>query len=151
MAGKNVVPLLDLSSVGGLGGHVRPTDTLRLRKGANPGRTRMIWKLHNRGVLEPGEVVAPDERLGWGRTIGLGAQHVVAMFGATFVFPVLMGLNPQLAVMMSGVATLVFIFVTQHEVPSYLGSSAAFPGVATAIYARAVSPMTSRAPCCVSA
>ncbi|MBX7474386.1 nitrate reductase, partial [Streptomyces sp. MAG02] len=100
----------------------------------------MIWKLHNRGVLEPGEVVAPDERLGWGRTIGLGAQHVVAMFGATFVFPVLMGLNPQLAVMMSGVATLVFIFVTQHEVPSYLGSSAAFPGVATAIYASGGKP-----------
>lgn len=95
----------------------------------------MIWKLHNGGHLEPGEVVAPDERLGWGRTVGLGAQHVVAMFGATFVFPVLMGLNPQLAVMMSGVATLIFIFVTHHEVPSYLGSSAAFPGVATAIYA----------------
>lgn len=55
----------------------------------------MIWKLHNRGVLESGQVVAPDERLGWGRTIGLGAQHVVAMFGATFVFPVLMGLNPH--------------------------------------------------------
>ncbi|GAE76259.1 uracil permease [Cutibacterium acnes JCM 18918] len=70
----------------------------------------------------------------------LGAQHVVAMFGATFVFPVLMGLNPQLAVMMSGVATLVFIFVTQHEVPSYLGSSAAFPGVATAIYASGGKP-----------
>ena len=68
----------------------------------------MIWKLHNHGVLEPGEVVAPDERLGWGRTIGLGAQHVVAMFGATFVFPVLMGLNPQLAVMMSGVACLLY-------------------------------------------
>ena len=100
----------------------------------------MIWKLHNGGVLEPGEVVAPDERLGWGRTIGLGAQHVVAMFGATFVFPVLMGLNPQLAVMMSGVATLVFIFVTKHEVPSYLGSSAAFPGVATAIYASGGKP-----------
>ena len=74
----------------------------------------MIWKLHNRGVLESGEVVAPDERLGWGRTIGLGAQHVVAMFGATFVFPVLMGLNPQLAVMMSGVATLVFILSLIH-------------------------------------
>ena len=100
----------------------------------------MIWKLHNGGVLEPGEVVAPDERLGWGRTIGLGAQHVVAMFGATFVFPVLMGLNPQLAVMMSGIATLVFIFVTKHEVPSYLGSSAAFPGVATAIYASGGKP-----------
>ena len=78
----------------------------------------MIWTLHNGGKLELGEIVAPDERLTWGRTIGLGAQHVVAMFGATFVFPILMGLNPQLAVMMSGIATLVFIFVTKHEVPS---------------------------------
>ncbi|GAE81143.1 uracil permease [Cutibacterium acnes JCM 18920] len=50
------------------------------------------------------------------------------MFGATFVFPVLMGLNPQLAVMMSGVATLVFIFVTQHEVPSYLARRPRFLG-----------------------
>lgn len=100
----------------------------------------VIWKLHNNGELLPGEVVRPDERLGCGRTIGLGAQHVVAMFGATFVFPLLMGLNPQLAVMMSGISTLIFIFVTHHEVPSYLGSSAAFPGVATAIYAAGGKP-----------
>ena len=50
--------------------------------------------------------MAPDERLPWGRTVGLGAQHVVAMFGATFVFPLIMGLNPQLAIMMSGIATI---------------------------------------------
>ncbi|MCC2593631.1 nitrate reductase [Tessaracoccus sp. OS52] len=92
------------------------------------------WKLHNNGNLLPGAVVMPRERLGWGRTIGLGAQHVVAMFGATFVFPLLMGLNPQLAVMMSGVATLVFLFAVNHRVPSYLGSSASFVGVATAVY-----------------
>ncbi len=49
------------------------------------------WKLHGDGkTLRPGEVVAPDERLGWGKTVGLGAQHVVAMFGATFVFPLIM-------------------------------------------------------------
>ena len=100
----------------------------------------MIWKLHNGGVLKPGEVVAPDERLSWGKTIGLGAQHVVAMFGATFVFPLLMGLNPQLAVMMSGLSTIIFIIVTKHEVPSYLGASAAFPGGATAIYAAGGKP-----------
>ncbi|MDO5735670.1 MAG: solute carrier family 23 protein [Propionibacteriaceae bacterium] len=92
------------------------------------------WSLHNDGKLLPGAVVMPHERLGWGRTIGLGAQHVVAMFGATFVFPLLMGLNPQLAVMMSGVATLIFLFAVKHKVPSYLGSSASFVGVATAIY-----------------
>ncbi|WP_392466557.1 uracil-xanthine permease family protein [Arsenicicoccus cauae] len=99
-----------------------------------------LWTLHNGGVLEPGAVVAPHERLGWGKTIGLGAQHVVAMFGATFVFPILMGLNPQLAVMMSGVATLLFLAIVRGRVPSYLGSSASFVGVATAIYAAGGSP-----------
>ena len=99
-----------------------------------------LWKLHGDGTLQPGGVVAPDERLSWGKTIGLGAQHVVAMFGATFVFPLLMGLNPQLAVMMSGVATLVFLLVVQGRVPSYLGSSASFVGVATAIYGAGGNP-----------
>ncbi|MFV0430360.1 MAG: uracil-xanthine permease family protein [Arachnia sp.] len=98
------------------------------------------WRLHNGGKLEPGAVVAPTERISWGRTIGLGAQHVVAMFGATFVFPLLMGLNPQLAVMMSGVATIVFLIVVKHKVPSYLGSSASFVGVATAIYGAGGNP-----------
>ncbi|WP_342372981.1 solute carrier family 23 protein [Propioniciclava soli] len=99
-----------------------------------------LWKLHGDGNLRPGAVVAPDERLSWGRTIGLGAQHVVAMFGATFVFPLLMGLNPQLAVMMSGVATLLFLTLVRGRVPSYLGSSASFVGVATAIYAAGGNP-----------
>ena len=100
----------------------------------------MLWKLHGNGHLEPGAVVAPDERLTWGKTVGLGAQHVVAMFGATFVFPLLMGLNPQLAVMMSGVATLIFLVLTKNKVPSYLGSSASFVGVAAAIYAGGGNP-----------
>ncbi|MBK8448302.1 MAG: nitrate reductase [Micropruina sp.] len=99
-----------------------------------------LWTLHGDGKLKPGEVVAPDERLSWGKTVGLGAQHVVAMFGATFVFPLLMGLNPQLAVMMSGVATLIFLLVVQGRVPSYLGSSASFVGVATAIYGAGGNP-----------
>jgi uracil-xanthine permease len=92
------------------------------------------WKLHGDGrALAPGEVVAPDERLSWGRTVGLGAQHVVAMFGATFVFPLIMGLNPQLAIMMSGIATIVFLLIVQGRVPSYLGTSAAFVGGVAAI------------------
>lgn len=99
-----------------------------------------LWKLHGDGSIQPGDVVTPDERLSWGRTTSLGAQHVVAMFGATFVFPLLMGLNPQLAVMMSGVATLLFLVVVRGRVPSYLGSSASFVGVATAIYAAGGNP-----------
>ncbi|HPZ49571.1 MAG TPA: solute carrier family 23 protein [Propionibacteriaceae bacterium] len=99
-----------------------------------------IWKLHGDGTLKPVAVVGPNERLSWGKTVGLGAQHVVAMFGATFVFPLLMGLNPQLAVMMSGIATLVFLFVVNHRVPSYLGSSASFVGVAASIYGAGGNP-----------
>jgi uracil-xanthine permease len=95
------------------------------------------WKLHGDGrVLAPGEVVAPDERLSWGRTVGLGAQHVVAMFGATFVFPLIMGLNPQLAIMMSGIATIIFLLIVQGRVPSYLGTSASFVGGVAAIRAQ---------------
>ncbi|MEV6794255.1 solute carrier family 23 protein [Streptomyces sp. NPDC051320] len=92
------------------------------------------WKLHGDGKsLAPGEVVKPGERLTWGRTAGLGAQHVVSMIGACFVAPVLMGLDPNLAVMASGVATVFFLLATRGRIPSYLGSSLSFVGVAAVI------------------
>ncbi|HET7386690.1 MAG TPA: solute carrier family 23 protein [Nocardioidaceae bacterium] len=84
----------------------------------------------------PGKAVAPDERLSWGRTAGLGAQHVVAMFGATFVFPVVMGLNANLAIMMSGICTIIFLLIVNGKVPSYLGTSASFVSGVAAIYAQ---------------
>src|SRR6476469_1228025 len=95
------------------------------------------WKLHGDGrTMGRDDVVAPDERLSWGRTIGLGAQHVVAMFGATFVFPLIMGLNAQLAIMMSGIATICFLLIVKGAVPSYLGTSASFVGGVAAIRAQ---------------
>ncbi len=95
------------------------------------------WKLHGDGrTPAPGAVVRPDERLSWPRTMGLGAQHVVAMFGASFVAPVLMGLDPNLAIMMSGVATMIFLLATRGRVPSYLGCSLSFVGVAAVIRAQ---------------
>ena len=93
------------------------------------------WKLKDADEVAAGGVVAPDERLGWGKTVGLGAQHVVAMFGATFVFPLIMGLNAQLAIMMSGIATIIFLLIVQGKVPSYLGTSASFVGGVAAIRA----------------
>ena len=84
----------------------------------------------------PGQVVRPGERLSWPRTVGLGAQHVVAMFGATFVFPIIMGLNPNLAVMMSGVATILFLLIVNGKIPSYLGTSASFVAGVGAIRAQ---------------
>ncbi|MBO0870866.1 MAG: hypothetical protein J2P15_20115, partial [Micromonosporaceae bacterium] len=92
------------------------------------------WRVvHGGKTPPPGEVVRPDERLSWPRTVGLGAQHVVAMFGATFVFPLVMGLNPQLAVMMTGIATICFLLIVRGRVPSYLGTSASFVGGVAAI------------------
>jgi uracil-xanthine permease len=94
------------------------------------------WKLYGDGRTPPlGEAVAPDERLSWPRTIGIGAQHVVAMFGATFVFPLIMGLDANLAIMMSGIATIIFLLVVKGRVPSYLGTSAAFVGGVVAVRA----------------
>ncbi len=74
-------------------------------------------------------VVAPDERLSAGQTLIMGVQHAVAMFGATVLMPLLMGIDPNLAILLSGVGTLLFFVVTGGRVPSYLGSSAAFVGV----------------------
>src|SRR5918911_438205 len=95
------------------------------------------WKLYGDGKTPPlGEAVAPDERLSWPRTIGIGAQHVVAMFGATFVFPLVMGLDANLAIMMSGIATVIFLLIVSGRVPSYLGTSASFVGGVAAIRAQ---------------
>ena len=81
----------------------------------------------------PGEPVGPRQRLSWGRTAGLGAQHVVAMFGATFVFPLVMGLDPNLAIMFSGICTILFLLICSNRVPSYLGTSASFVASVAAI------------------
>jgi uracil-xanthine permease len=81
----------------------------------------------------PGEAVGPRQRLSWGKTAGLGAQHVVAMFGATFVFPIVMGLDPNLAIMFSGICTILFLLIVNNAVPSYLGTSASFVASVAAI------------------
>ncbi|WP_174377758.1 uracil-xanthine permease family protein [Nocardia abscessus] len=73
--------------------------------------------------VDTGGVIAPDERLTWPRTIGIGVQHVVAMFGATFLVPVLTGFPPSTTLLFSGVGTLLFLVVTRNRLPSYLGSS----------------------------
>ncbi|MCM5678992.1 NCS2 family nucleobase:cation symporter [Schlegelella sp. S2-27] len=77
-------------------------------------------------------IVAPDERLPWPQTLAMGVQHVVAMFGATVLAPLLMGFDPNVAILMSGIGTLIFFFVVGGRVPSYLGSSFAFIGVVIA-------------------
>lgn len=79
-----------------------------------------------------GGVVLPEERLPLGQTLVMGVQHVVAMFGATVLCPLLIGFDPNVAVLMSGIGTLIFFVLVGGRVPSYLGSSFAFIGVVVA-------------------
>ncbi|WP_445287817.1 solute carrier family 23 protein [Variovorax atrisoli] len=90
------------------------------------------WTERPASALTNGAVIAPDERLPWLQTGAMGVQHVIAMFGATVLAPILMGFNPNIAILMSGIGTLIFYFVTGGKVPSYLGSSFAFIGVVIA-------------------
>ena len=73
-----------------------------------------------------GGVIAPDERLSWPRTVGTGLQHIAAMFGATFLVPIITGFPPTTTIFFSGVGTLLFLLLTRNKLPSYLGSSFAF-------------------------
>ena len=75
----------------------------------------------------------PEDKLPLSRLIPMGMQHVVAMFGATVLAPILMGFNPQTAIFFSGAGTLIFIAITRAKVPSYLGSSFAFIGPVLAV------------------
>ena len=79
------------------------------------------WKVNNSGG-----VIAPDERLSWPRTIGTGLQHIAAMFGATFLVPIITGFPPTTTLFFSGVGTMLFLLITRNKLPSYLGSSFAF-------------------------
>ena len=85
------------------------------------------WKLHGDGrTVSHSDIVLPEERLSWWRTIGFGGQHVVAMFGATFLVPLITGFPPSTTLLFSGLGTLLFLIITQNRLPSYLGSSFAF-------------------------
>src|SRR5437763_16426653 len=82
----------------------------------------VVWELKTEGVI------LPEERLPHGPTVLVGLQHVVAMFGATVLAPILMGFDPTVAMFFSGIATLIFFVAVGGRVPSYLGSSFAFIG-----------------------
>ncbi|CAB4746904.1 unannotated protein [freshwater metagenome] len=87
----------------------------------------LSWKLHGNGKsVKDGDVVKPGERLAWPLTIGVGIQHIAAMFGATFLVPIITGFPPSTTLFFSGVGTLIFLTLTKNKVPSYLGSSFAF-------------------------
>ncbi len=96
------------------------------------------WTIHGNGrTVEPDAVVTPSERLNWGATTAIGLQHVVAMFGATFLVPAITGFPVSTTLLFSGVGTILFLLITRNKLPSYLGSSFAFIAPVTAATASA--------------
>ena len=98
------------------------------------------WTLRRDGVI------SPDERLPTSQTLLLGLQHVVAMFGATVLAPLLMGFDPNVAILFSGIGTLIFFVAVGGRVPSYLGSSFSFIAVVIAATGYAGSGLNANLP-----
>lgn len=71
-------------------------------------------------------IVGIDEKLPFLETLPLSLQHLTAMFGATVLVPFLLGVDPSIALLMNGIGTLVYLFITKGGIPAYLGSSFAF-------------------------
>lgn len=74
-----------------------------------------------------------EEKVEPGLLLPLSIQHLFAMFGATVLVPFMLGMNPAIVLLMNGLGTLLFIFITKGKAPAYLGSSFAFIGPATII------------------
>lgn len=106
-----------------------PTKPERGGAGAGVPDDGMVtsWREKREGII------APEERLPWGQSLVAGLQHVVAMFGATVLAPILMGFDPNVAILFSGFGTLIFFVAVGGHVPSYLGSSFAFIGAVIAV------------------
>lgn len=102
-------------------------------------KTSFGWTVHGDGKkILPGAVVAPEERLSWPRTVGIGMQHVVAMFGATLLVPTLTGFPVNTTLLFSGLGTIIFLLITRNRLPSYLGSSFAFIAPLSATQAQGI-------------
>lgn len=76
-----------------------------------------------------------DERLPLSQSLPLSLQHLFAMFGSTVLVPVLFGVDPATILLMNGIGTLLYIFITKGQIPAYLGSSFAFISPVLAVLA----------------
>ena len=74
----------------------------------------------------PDAILDVYEKPELGQGILLSLQHMFAMFGSTVLVPILIGINPSIALLSSGVGTLVHMILTHFKIPAYLGSSFAF-------------------------
>lgn len=81
------------------------------------------------------KIIGVEERVPANLLFPLSLQHMFAMFGASVLVPSIFGINPAIVLLMNGVGTLLFIFITKGKAPAYLGSSFAFLATGSAIIA----------------
>ena len=71
-------------------------------------------------------IIEIHEKLTVLESLPLSFQHLTAMFGATILVPILLGVDPAIALLMNGIGTLIYTWITKGDIPAYLGSSFAF-------------------------
>lgn len=76
--------------------------------------------------MESKKIIQVDEKVPFKMLVPLSIQHMFAMFGASVLVPFVFGINPAIVLLMNGIGTLLFIFITKGKAPAYLGSSFAF-------------------------
>lgn len=81
------------------------------------------------------KIIQVDEKVPGKLLFPLSLQHLFAMFGATVLVPFIFGINPAIVLLMNGLGTLLFIFITKGKAPAFLGSSFAFIGPANIVIA----------------
>ncbi|PKM96520.1 MAG: uracil permease, partial [Elusimicrobia bacterium HGW-Elusimicrobia-3] len=94
---------------------------------------KLASKQHNKEEYVAQRIVQTDEKLPILQALPLAFQHLMAMFGATVLVPLLTGLDPSVAIMTSGAGTLLYLVLVRGKIPSYLGSSFAFIGPIIAV------------------
>ena len=67
-----------------------------------------------------------EEKLPLLQTLPLSLQHLFAMFGASVLVPMLVGVSPAVQLLFNGAGTLIYILITKGKIPAFLGPSAAF-------------------------
>ena len=72
------------------------------------------------------EGIYDAKKLGTGKVLILGFQHMFAMFGSTVLVPLLTGLSVSTTLLFAGLGTLLFHLISKKKVPAFLGSSFAF-------------------------
>lgn len=72
------------------------------------------------------KIIQIDEKVPKSLLVPLSFQHTFAMFGGSILIPIIFGINPNIALFMNGIGTLIFLWITRNKVPAYLGSSGAF-------------------------